>query len=257
MRETVRVRDGALRDRLEQVVALARACQQRARVVGPHAALRREQRAARVGVALRAGVAQQRDDAFDGGQVERRRRGRPELHHLERQARLRPASRRQANASSGFASSAASTASAPASSSRPGRDGVPQRAAHVEDVGERDQRAHVLRERLERGGHGAAVERVDDAPGERRAGPDVRRQRDVLARGGDPAHDRAPLAFAHHAAAHQPRQERGRREGVARGQAAFVDQKHAHQFGRGADATLGGVHRSVRSLWTDVEPVDG
>ncbi len=223
MREPVCVGDRAFRDRLQQVVALAGAREQRARVVRPHAALRREQRPACVGVALRAGVAQQRDDALDGGEVERRRRGRAELRDFEREPCFdREPPPREGVVGIGQQSRVDGERAGVERGSR--RDGVPQRAAHVEGVGERDERAHVLRERLERGGDRVAVERVDDAARERRAGADVRASvtssrvaamRRTIARRSPSPRTRRPTSRVRNAA--------GARASPAR-QAALVDQ---------------------------------
>ena len=226
VREPLRLGARAFRDHLEQPGAVTRGGEEAAGVVGRHAALRCDQHAARGRIELGSGVAQQRAHTVDRGKVQRRRGGRAQLERLERQAGLgrqtppgeRVVRMRQQGGVDGQRLAA---------ERRLCTDRETQCAAHVERVGERDERADVLRQRLERRRDRTAVDRLEDAVGEGRARAHLSGEADVLARRRDAADDRSPLAVAQHAASDQAGEELGGRERVVSGQPAFVDQEHA------------------------------
>ena len=206
VREFAPAAAGAGVDHVEHVRALAGNRQQRARIVGVDRRELRAQRSPRVGVAFRCREAQKRAQPRDADEVELGRRQRSQIDRLERefaQRRESPPDERPV---------VDEQQRIDCERLLVGRErALAQHAAHrgarIHGVDERQQRAVLADQSAERVVI-VAIDRREDAGRKRRAAPDVRRDREFLARRGDAPHHRAPFAVAEHAHGTPARQKR-------------------------------------------------
>ena len=194
---------------VEDVRTLARDGQQRARVVGRNRGELRAQGRPRVGVALRCREAKKRKQPARAHQIERGRLDRPEFGpRFEREL----TQRRQASPRERAIVDQQQRVDQErrlVGRKRSAAQHVAQGAAGIDRVHERQQRAVLAAESPERLVF-VAVDRRQGERCERGAAPNVGRDRQFVARGGDASHHGPPLAFAQHVQCAAARQERGR-----------------------------------------------